>query len=66
MFYPDTTDHAMRDMALKVCASCPVRSECQDEGRSQRELGIWGETYRERRRALSAAMHAARRARDVS
>lgn len=51
-FFPHYNDNAQE--AKRVCAGCPVRSECLEEALEKRhEFGVWGGlTERERQRLL--------------
>jgi WhiB family transcriptional regulator, redox-sensing transcriptional regulator len=43
------------DSARRICASCRVKQECRDFGRSHGEYGVWGgENERER---VAAGVH---------
>ncbi len=39
IFYPEQGANAT--LAKQICAGCPVRSECEDEGRDEPK-GVWG------------------------
>lgn len=41
IFYPERPNHALTTRALKVCATCEVRDECDAAGRYH-TLGVWG------------------------
>lgn len=41
-FFPLPTDTWAKQAAQKVCATCPVKTECRDEGRRTNSEGIWG------------------------
>ena len=58
VFFP--SDGAGVEAAKKICADCPVRTECLQYALAHRIAGVWGGTSeRERRRMV-------RRRRDVA
>lgn len=54
LFYSDEPER--RAMALALCASCPVRTDCREAARASGEhFGVWGgQTETQRRRDLRA------------
>jgi len=40
--------------AKAICAGCPVRSDCLDEGLRRREWGVWGGLIKEERDEIRA------------
>lgn len=47
IFFPDRPDHAALRKAGKVCASCPMRTQCREEYAAE-EYGVFGGVYRNR------------------
>ncbi len=52
IFFPETDDDAVVEVAKAVCEMCPVRQACLEHALAHREReGVWGgTTERERRR----------------
>jgi len=58
IFYPDKGESTLA--AKRVCAGCPVRSECLAEALARRErFGIWGGLSERERRAVHVEQAAA-------
>lgn len=41
MFFPERSNPELMRAALRVCAGCPVRAECEVAGRDHHQ-GVWG------------------------
>ena len=55
LFFPSSREET--DMALAICASCPVRPECLKYALEARErFGIWGGLTEKRRKKLAGRM----------
>lgn len=56
VFFPERSAPELVRAALRVCANCPVKSECADAGQEHNQ-GVWGGTSpamrrRQRRRRM--------------
>lgn len=50
LFFPERGD--ILDEARQVCAGCPVRTLCLEQGLENREYGVWGGTSERERLAI--------------
>lgn len=41
-FFTDVADFEEADLALSICAACPVRAACLSYGERLRASGVWG------------------------
>ena len=59
VFFPPDNKKSSREMAIRVCAGCPVRAECWREAVDTGErygirAGVWLETRRNKARAIKS------------
>lgn len=52
MFYPWTGTPTAPSEIQKICDSCPVRPDCLAEALDHNEVGVWGGTTENQRRAM--------------
>lgn len=53
LFFPDTGAHGTVAMAKRICARCPVQTQCLDYALTHMErFGVWGGTSPKQRQQL--------------
>lgn len=63
LWWADDPNHVRSQLALNICAACPVRAACRDHALDGRETeGIWGGLTASQRRALRRDRHRERKA----
>lgn len=64
IWFPTNTDYATSLVAKSICKSCPVRSKCQEYGKTE-QFGIWGGSSNRTRGTNAARARRAQEAREA-